>query len=281
MAVAEEMVNLLGSVGRTEHAHALLTPLENLASVEETAVRGAAVSSACAVARDMTPEGARGALRAARRAPRLGRLVLRARLRVRADGHGVRAVRGGQAARDEMRGAYAKLCGDETPMVRRAAARHLGAFASKCDAKHVETEMLALFRRLTNDEQDSVRLLVVEDCAKLGRLLPKETRAAEMVTAAKTFVADKSWRVRYAVAKQLYDLCDCVGAQTARAELVGAYERLLVDGEAEVRIASAGLASELCRLVGPEAAAKRRLCRGSRSWRATPASTCARRWRPW
>ena len=59
LAVAEEMVNLLGSVGGPEHAHALLTPLENLASVEETAVRDAAVSSACAVARGMTPEGAR------------------------------------------------------------------------------------------------------------------------------------------------------------------------------------------------------------------------------
>ena len=254
LAVAEEMVNLLGSVGGPEHAHALLTPLENLASVEETAVRDAAVSSACAVARGMTPEGAR-----AHFAPLAARLASGDWFSARVSACGLMATAyelcaGDEAARDEMRGAYAKLCGDETPMVRRAAARHLGAFASKCDAKHVETEMLALFRRLTNDEQDSVRLLVVEDCAKLGRLLPKETRAAEMVTAAKTFVADKSWRVRYAVAKQLYDLCECVGAQTARAELVGAYERLLADGEAEVRIASAGLASELCRLVGPEAA---------------------------
>ena len=113
----------------------------------------------------MTPEGAR-----AHFAPLAARLASGDWFSARVSACGLMATAhelcaGDEAARDEMRGAYAKLCGDETPMVRRAAARHLGAFASKCDAKHVETEMLALFRRLTNDEQDSVRLLVVEDCA--------------------------------------------------------------------------------------------------------------------
>jgi serine/threonine-protein phosphatase 2A regulatory subunit A len=254
LAVAEEMVNLIGLVGGPEHAHALLAPLENLASVEETAVRDKAVRSACEVARGMTPEGAK-----AHFAPLAMRLASGDWFSARVSACGLMATAyelcaGDEAARDEMRAAYAKLCGDETPLVRRAAAQHLGAFAAACESRHVETEMLSLFRRLTLDEQDSVRLLVVEDCAALGRLLPKEACAAEMVPAAKKFVADKSWRVRYAVAKQLYDLCECVGAQVARDELVSSYERLLADGEAEVRIASAGLASELCRLVGPEAA---------------------------
>ena len=184
---------------------------------------------------------------------------------------------GDEAARDE---GVRQAVRDETPMVRRAAARHLGAFASKCDAKHVETEMLALFRRLTNDEQDSVRLLVVEDCAKLGRLLPKRRVVGRCRAGGEKFApiraggcatwwrssctscvrpSGKIWRARSCSratsscsritrrrcasrARGVSELCQLVGPEAATAEIVPRVKDLAGDTSQHVR---AALASEI------------------------------------
>jgi len=255
LAVAEEMGNLIPKVGGPEYARVLLPPLETLATVEETAVREKAVASARAVGEAMRAEDAHEHY-----VPAVLRLAGGDWFTARVSACGILATAYGKcdATRDDLRrdlrSAFAKLCDDDTPMVRRAAAQHLGAFAAKCDKALVETEIMALFKKLTTDEQDSVRLLAVEDCAALGKLLDRAECVAEVVPAAKKFAADKSWRVRYNVAQQLYSLCESVGAESARAELLPAYEALLTDGEAEVRIAAAGCASDVARLVGPDAA---------------------------
>jgi len=46
---------------------------------------------------------------------------------------------------------YNQLCRDETPMVRRAAAQRLGAFAGAVEAEHVSSELLPLYTELTGD----------------------------------------------------------------------------------------------------------------------------------
>ena len=59
LAVAEEMVNLLGSVGGTEHAHALLTPWRTSRLWRRRRCATSVAEFGVQVARDMTPEGAR------------------------------------------------------------------------------------------------------------------------------------------------------------------------------------------------------------------------------
>jgi serine/threonine-protein phosphatase 2A regulatory subunit A len=53
--------------------------------------------------------------------------------------------------RTELRQLFAQLCHDETPMVRRAAAQRLGAFAGAVDRDTVNKELLPLFTDLTGD----------------------------------------------------------------------------------------------------------------------------------
>ena len=53
LAIAEEMGNLIHKVGGPEHVHCLLSPLENLSTVEETVVREKAVEAACKVGKAM------------------------------------------------------------------------------------------------------------------------------------------------------------------------------------------------------------------------------------
>ena len=241
LAIAEEMGNLISKVGGPEHVHCLLAPLENLSTVEETVVREKAVESACKVGAAMTSEGI-----TAHFVPAVQRLASGDWFTARISACGMVAVayEGCPASeaetRSQLRMTYSKLCADETPMVRRAAAQHLGKFAAVCEPENVKGEIMQLFQQLVQDEQDSVRLLAVEDCAALGKLLPREECVAEIVPTVKKFAADKSWRVRYMVAQQLYSLCESVGADLARTELLQSYEQLLMDNEAEVRIASAG-----------------------------------------
>ena len=103
----------------------------------------------------------------------------------------------------DLRQLYGKLCRDDTPMVRRAAAFRLGKFAEMMQPEVVAKEMIPLFQDLTQDgmwnvcvsnvvlgfmcmcashvqlridltaDQDSVRLLAVETCGSLARLLNK------------------------------------------------------------------------------------------------------------
>ena len=53
LALAEELGRFIPFVGGPEYGHILLTPLENLCSVEETVVRDKAVQSLVAIASDL------------------------------------------------------------------------------------------------------------------------------------------------------------------------------------------------------------------------------------
>ncbi len=53
LALAEELGRFIPYVGGPEYGHILLTPLENLCSVEETVVRDKAVQSLVAIASDL------------------------------------------------------------------------------------------------------------------------------------------------------------------------------------------------------------------------------------
>lgn len=76
---------------------------------------------------------------------------------------------------------FKKLCSDDTPMVRRAAAGKLGEFAKSVEPSNVKQDLIPLFHNLATDEQDSVRLLAVEACAAIAALLQKPEVESQIV----------------------------------------------------------------------------------------------------
>ena len=108
-----------------------------------------------------------------------------------------------QHLQSDLRQLYAKLCHDDTPMVRRSAAFRLGKLAESMQPEAVSNDIIPLFQDLTQDgellcqftaaqsgreqeghesfymwlwlhaDQDSVRLLAVETCGPLTRLLSR------------------------------------------------------------------------------------------------------------
>ena len=77
---------------------------------------------------------------------------------------------------------YKKLCSDETPMVRRAAASKLGEFATSVEAENVKEDLIPMFHNLASDEQDSVRLLAVEACASIANILQDDNESLVIPT---------------------------------------------------------------------------------------------------
>ena len=237
LALAEQLGNFTQLVGGNEYVHCLLPPLESLATVEETVVRDKAVDSLRNIAGQHSPKDMENHF-----VPLAKRLSQGDWFTSRTSACGLFSVaypRTSAAVKAELRQHFQQLCGDDTPMVRRAAASKLGEFAKVVEPEHVKADVVPLFHNLAQDEQDSVRLLAVDACVAIAVLLPKEDVEALVMPVWKQCAEDKSWRVRYMVAEKFTEFQKAVGPEVTQKDLVPAFCALLKDCEAEVRSASA------------------------------------------
>mmetsp|Transcript_68580 Transcript_68580/g.185262 ORF Transcript_68580/g.185262 Transcript_68580/m.185262 type:complete len:599 (-) Transcript_68580:68-1864(-) len=238
-ALAEELGRGVPWVGGPRHAHALAAPLEELCSQEEISVREKAVESLKGLIREMDPEAD----------PQVPRHVcsLLSRLAGSHDWFTSRMSACGLFAvalpkvsgpkQDDLFKAYARLCGDDTPMVRRQAASVLGEVASVVPQESMLAELVEVFEKLCRDEQESVRILAISNCVALGRLQPSAERQAQIFPVVESCAQDKSWRVRYVMAEHVHTLCEVF--HTKATHIVPLYLQLLQDQEVEVRTMAA------------------------------------------
>jgi serine/threonine-protein phosphatase 2A regulatory subunit A len=133
----------------------------------------------------------------------------------------------GKDLQDELRKLFSALCNDDTPMVRRAAARDLGVsgivvtaltvhpaelpFCQQPLAKNLSKELVVsdvipLYRKLSSDDQDSVRLLTAQDLIAIAEILDDEETKSYLLPSIRSAVSDKSWRVRYMVADHFVEV---------------------------------------------------------------------------
>ncbi|KAH8925121.1 ARM repeat-containing protein [Atractiella rhizophila] len=225
-------------IGGRSHAHVLLSPLENLAAVEETLVREHASVSIQRICFSLSQQQVEENY-----LPLLRRLSTGDWFTSRMSATSLYRVaysRVGENIKTEMRRMFSALCGDDTPMVRRAAAKELGAFAKTLSHQLLLSEMIPVLRKLGSDDQDSVRLLTVDALITIAENLNDEECKTHLGGLMKNMVSDKSWRVRFMVADHFVKLALAAGEEIVREELVGAFVNLLKDNEAEVRTAAAG-----------------------------------------
>ncbi|XP_006454350.1 hypothetical protein AGABI2DRAFT_189621 [Agaricus bisporus var. bisporus H97] len=238
LALAEELGKSFEEyVGGKEYAHVLLGPLENLSAVEETLVRDKAAESITKVAEVLAQSQVEQYY-----IPLLKRLSGGEWFTSRTSAAALYAPvysKVSSGIQDELRKAYAALGADDTPMVRRAAAKSFGPLLKQYSQQHIISEGLQVYRRLQADDQDSVRLLTVEDLIAIAqKLSPTEVKDL-LLKQTKQSIGDKSWRVRYMAASHFNELAEAVGTELVREELLGQYIQLLKDNEAEVRTAAA------------------------------------------
>lgn len=131
----------------------LIPPLESLATVEETVVRDKAVESLRTVAAEHSAQDLEIHV-----VPTLQRLVSGDWFTSRTSACGLFSVcypRVTQPVKAELRANFRKLCQDETPMVRRAAANKLGEFAKVVETEYLKSDLIPNFVQLAQDDQVS------------------------------------------------------------------------------------------------------------------------------
>ena len=199
-ALAEELGNFVEYVGGPEYGHVLLSPLENLAAIEETLVREKAVESLNKICEQLSQEQVEQSF-----APMVLRLSKADWFTSKISATGLYYMPYAKATRSSqevLRQQFGQLVHDDTPMVRRQAANNLAKFVKAMPATIVMEEMIPLLQRLAGDDQDSVRLLTVDVLIAIAEVVPKEQQASHgvLLVALRNLFEDKSWRVRYMVA---------------------------------------------------------------------------------
>ncbi|KAI5288982.1 hypothetical protein KEM54_004598 [Ascosphaera aggregata] len=239
-ALSEELGGFVEYVGGPEHAHVLLSPLENLAAIEEPLVREKAVESLNKICTDLSPPQTE-----AHFLPLIHRLSKADWFTSRISATGLFATpyttlpHPSQAA---LRTLFAQLVHDDTPMVRRQAANNLARFVNVMGVHEVVQDVVPMFHFLASDDQDSVRLLTVEVLVAIAEKVGKEEQAGSgvLLAALRSLFEDRSWRVRYMVADKFEKIANAVNHEVLKRDLVPAFVRLLKDTEAEVRTAISG-----------------------------------------
>lgn len=132
LAVAEELANFTEYVGGPEYAHYLLNPLENLATVEEVLVRDKAVDSINKIVKVLNNQQITNFF-----LPLLKRLTAADWFTGRISACGLYAAGYSKCTpeqQSELRTSFAQLIQDDTPMVKRAAAKALAV--NRLDSIH-------------------------------------------------------------------------------------------------------------------------------------------------
>lgn len=248
-ALSEELGGLVEHVGGPEHAHVLLSPLENLAAIEEPLVREKAVESLNKICRELSQQQVEDYF-----IPLTVRLSKADWFTSKISGTGLYEAPYTKAtppSQEQLRQQFGQLVHDDTPMVRRQAANNMSKFVKAMPASIVIEEIIPLFQHLAGDDQDSVRLLTVEILIAVAEVVPKEQQSSHgvLLTALRALFEDKSWRVRYMVADRFEKIAKAVDDETISRDLVPAFIKLLKDTEAEARGAIAGQIPGFCALV--------------------------------
>lgn len=167
---------MIESVGGSEYAHLLLSPLEQLAGTEEANVRNQSVASMIKIIGQLSDTQINE-----HAIPLLRRLTQAEWFTSRISSAGLYSTiytRLSEPQKREMRGLFIQLCNtDETPMVKRAATAHFGEFCSVMDSTTVNQEFLPVLQKLAKDDQDSVKLLTVPACIAIAKIFSRDNKA--------------------------------------------------------------------------------------------------------
>ncbi|RJE19864.1 hypothetical protein PHISCL_07803 [Aspergillus sclerotialis] len=237
-ALSEELGNFTEYVGGPDFGHVLLSPLENLAAIEEPLVREKAVESLNKIGEQLSEKQIEEYF-----VPMVLRLSKADWFTSKVSATGLYSVpykKSAPSLQQSLRQYFGGLVHDETPMVRRQAANNLASFVKTMSTSVVIDEMIPLFQYLASDDQDSVRLLTVEILVSIAEEIPKEQQPSHgvLLTSLRVLFDDKSWRI----AKAVHD-------DVVTRDMVPAFVKLLKDTEAEVRTAISGQIPGFCGLI--------------------------------
>lgn len=242
---AEELGGFVPLIGGEQHASLLLPVLEKVSACEEPIVREKAVASLNGIAQVMSDDDILKNF-----IPLITRLAKERwfSLHIAATGLFKAAItRVGSEERKELIGMFKDLMLDDSPMVRKAAAKELPdlikILGEKFNTRETVEELnwdtiLIMYESIVNDAQDSVKFLAVDVLVSILEFLKSVNETSELdklFISLVTLVNDPSWRVRYMVADRFEALVLGFNDKEYTLKFVPHIVALMKDNEAEVR----------------------------------------------
>lgn len=237
--IAKQLGDFHELIGGSTHVPVLLPLLEKFTGVEEFIVRDTAVTSLCKLALHLSPQDIDKKF-----VPLIRRLangdwfttrVSAASLFTPAYPHV------SEQLKEELRNLFSNLCGDDTPMVRKAAYKNLGMFGAEVSAAHFQTDIVPLIKTVSQDDVDIMRLETINCCVAIGSRCEPGEFGATILPILEALCEDPSWRVRKLMAEQSAVLCRTIEQSLRGSKMLPIFAKLVTDKEAEVRTAAASV----------------------------------------
>jgi serine/threonine-protein phosphatase 2A regulatory subunit A len=137
--------------------------------------------------------------------------------------------------KEKLRALYFKLCDEDLPLIKRAAAKEFGPLCLVMEKEVVNPDMINYFKKFMN-ESDSIRVILLSSLVHLVKLFQNTDLQRINVQVVVAASDDKSWRVRHELARIFPSLIEGFGTQIN--ELVPTFANLIKDSETEVKIAA-------------------------------------------
>lgn len=137
--------------------------------------------------------------------------------------------------KDKLRALYFKLCDDETPLIKKTAAKEFGPLCLVVEKEIVSGEMVGYYKKFMNDA-DTVKVTILPSLVQMVKLFQNTDLQRLNIQFIVAASEDKSWRVRNELARIFPQLLENLGSQIV--ELVPTLANLIKDSETEVKISA-------------------------------------------
>lgn len=240
-ATAEKLGFMVDAVGGPEFASSLLRPLEDLLMLEEASIRDKALESLRTVIARMPTRHVEEHC-----SQLIFRLAANDWFAARISACTLLPDVAQRAFSDELLRAFVELCGDDVPMVRRAAITAIAVLAKETPTGR-QRDLLDALRRLARDDQDSVRIVTIPTTMALAReVFPNAQDCYNaLFPEIRSCIDDPSWRVRVTVADAMEQVIAHTPAKYHQ-QVYDMYVKLLADPEAEVRAVAVSQMAQVC-----------------------------------
>lgn len=151
--------------------------------------------------------------------------------------------------KEKLRALYFKLCDEETPLIKRSAAKEFGPLCLVMEKEVVNPDMMNIFKKFMLDS-DTVKVIALSSLIQLVKLFQNTDLQRLNVQVVVAASEDKSWRVRHELAKIFPLIIDSFGVQLN--ELIPTLGNLIKDSETEVRLAALEGLTQVIKHVSPE-----------------------------
>ncbi|KAG5889998.1 hypothetical protein JTB14_035910 [Gonioctena quinquepunctata] len=146
----------------------------------------------------------------------------------------------------ELRHSFRVLIQDESPIVRKAAAKSLIDLISVMEKEVVKNEFVPVLDNIFEDPMDSVKVNAVPIALALSKRLTENEIDGLVFKVLTNCADDSSWKIRQTVACHIADIQETIPFGKMRGRILSIFQGLVKDDEAEVRIETAKNLPKYC-----------------------------------